>query len=560
MLIMASLASPSPLDINYAKLIEWMVRYHHEVHTHLIRVPYANIMYHTSIHPIQVDRKQLPTDFTKRLSIVQSKASSLNSSLPTHLLNQLNPNHNNSNTTPVVDYLYCIKVLEKLTEDSDNNKRTLLGNLQGAAGEWERVITSYEHGLLHIAEASLALARNGEYEIPYLKKQATKYQQQMADLEKKRADCIKSAGSAAVAHQQLCESLGGIVPGPMSKLPPQIEKIRVALPDEMMKALEKVDTQAVGVAANYYTSFTSSSSPLLPILDEVRQKSTQAPQSFTLFNIEHTVLGTTTEEMDTNSLSTTTTVAPADGGGSSIAWDFDITSSSSSVQVSNHTDANDNDTTINWDIDVSGGGVQVGEESEERTEFTITTIDGGTESSPNGGSSILKDARVARLIVDEAYRANVLDDLHELKAFLRQRHQELANNNIIGNFSSSSASYNNNMTAATVAELLNAVSASIDALTNESLQRLILLSTSERYTERLAGRIRQSAGQEAKFLRGAEEAEAKRAELQRTLMADSKRLNELVEKTRGLKELVQVGLGRKLGRKVNVQGEINKFI
>ena len=451
--------------------------------------------------------------------------------------------------------MYCIKVLEKLTEDSDNNKRTLLGNLQGAAGEWERVITSYEHGLLHIAEASLALARNGEYEIPYLKKQATKYQQQMADLEKKRADCIKSAGSAAVAHQQLCESLGGIVPGPMSKLPPQIEKIRVALPDEMMKALEKVDTQAVGVAANYYTSFTSSSSPLLPILDEVRQKSTQAPQSFTLFNIEHTVLGTTTEEMDTNSLSTTTTVAPADGGGSSIAWDFDITSSSSSVQVSNHTDANDNDTTINWDIDVSGGGVQVGEESEERTEFTITTIDGGTESSPNGGSSILKDARVARLIVDEAYRANVLDDLHELKAFLRQRHQELANNNIIGNFSSSSASYNNNMTAATVAELLNAVSASIDALTNESLQRLILLSTSERYTERLAGRIRQSAGQEAKFLRGAEEAEAKRAELQRTLMADSKRLSELVEKTRELKELVQVGLGSKLGRRVNVQGE-----
>jgi hypothetical protein len=558
---MASLASPSPLDINYAKLIEWMVRYHHEVHTHLIRVPYANT-YHTSIHSIQVDRKQLPTDFTKRLSTVQSKASSLNSSLPPHLLNQLNPNNNNSDTTPAVDYLYCKKVLEKLTEDSYNNKRTLLGNLKGTSGEWERVITSYEHGLLHIAEASLALARNGEYEIPYLKKQATKYQQQMADLEKKRADCIKSAGSAAVAHHQLCESLGGIVPGPMSKLPPQIEKLRVALPDEMTKALEKVDAQSVGDAANYYTSFTSSSSPscLLPILDEVRQKSTRAPQSFTLFNIEHAVLGnTTTEEMDVNSLSTTTTAAPAHGGGC-IAWDFDITSSSSPVQISNHTDTNDNDTTINWDIDMSGGGVEVGEESEERTEFTITTIDGGTESSSNSGSSILKDARVARLIVDEAYRAKVLDDLHELKAFLRQRHQELANDSIIGNISSRSAIGNDNMTAATVAELLNAVSASIDALTKESLQRLILLSTSEKYTERLAGRIRQSAGQEAKFLRGAEEAEAKRAEVQRTLMAETKRLNELVEKTRGLKELVQVGLGSKLGRKVNVQGEINKFI
>lgn len=57
--------------------------------------------------------------------------------------------------------------------------------------------------------------------------------------------------------------------------------------------------------------------------------------------------------------------------------------------------------------------------------------------------------------------------------------------------------------------------------------------------------------------RAAREAEARRGEAQRQLMADSAKLAVLVKRTRAAKEEAERVLGAKLGRRINIMGEIN---
>ena len=58
----------------------------------------------------------------------------------------------------------------------------------------------------------------------------------------------------------------------------------------------------------------------------------------------------------------------------------------------------------------------------------------------------------------------------------------------------------------------------------------------------------------------ANEAEARRIDVQRQLMADSARLAALVARCRRAKEAVEAGLSAKLGRRINIMGEVNNLI
>lgn len=52
----------------------------------------------------------------------------------------------------------------------------------------------------------------------------------------------------------------------------------------------------------------------------------------------------------------------------------------------------------------------------------------------------------------------------------------------------------------------------------------------------------------------------KKGQVQQDLMADSAKLAALSRKTRDLKHAVEKALGARLGRRINIQGEINNVI
>ena len=53
-----------------------------------------------------------------------------------------------------------------------------------------------------LGEAATTLARNADYEIPYLKAQAGKLDQQLVDAERRCADYIRLAGASAAEYRQ----------------------------------------------------------------------------------------------------------------------------------------------------------------------------------------------------------------------------------------------------------------------------------------------------------------------------------------------------------------------
>ena len=60
--------------------------------------------------------------------------------------------------------------------------------------------------------------------------------------------------------------------------------------------------------------------------------------------------------------------------------------------------------------------------------------------------------------------------------------------------------------------------------------------------------------------RAAQEAEQRRTEVQRQLMADTARLAALLEQTRRAKQTAEAALGAKLGRRVNIMGDVNNML
>ena len=165
---------------------------------------------------------------------------------------------------------------------------------------------------------------------------------------------------------------------------------------------------------------------------------------------------------------------------------------------------------------------------------------------------------VARLIADSAYRAYVLDDLYELKAFLMQRINELATENqaLLASIPAEVAAIDRQAAAA----MQNAVEGAIRGLTEGRTMQLLSLASSPVHCDRVANKLALQGGQESKFKRAAVDAEARKTEAQRQLVSDSAKLAALVRRTREVKLGIEKALGTKLGRQVNIQGEINSVL
>jgi hypothetical protein len=96
-----------PIDINYAKLAEWLV-----------------------------SRKKMVSDWHKRLAAIQAKITEAAKELPPGLLVGLP-----GGADAPIDYFRAAAIRDKLAEGGE---RTLFGGLAGAAGVWDAIVKAYE--------------------------------------------------------------------------------------------------------------------------------------------------------------------------------------------------------------------------------------------------------------------------------------------------------------------------------------------------------------------------------------------------------------------------------
>ncbi|MCO5574868.1 hypothetical protein L7F22_028661 [Adiantum nelumboides] len=149
-----------------------------------------------------VDRKRIPADWRKRLLPIRATISAALRSLPKDLDSSFP-----SLAAEDIGYLEAKHVLDVLTA-ARPEARTLFGRLSGIAGDWDTIVRAYEKDYLFLGESAQVMIQTVSYDIPYFKKQIAKFQQQLADVERKESEYKRSAAAAAIKYKQACQELG----------------------------------------------------------------------------------------------------------------------------------------------------------------------------------------------------------------------------------------------------------------------------------------------------------------------------------------------------------------
>lgn len=252
-----------------------------------------------------------------------------------------------------------------------------------------------------------------------------------------------------------------------------------------------------------------------------------------------------------------------------ISWDVEpIDASASGVEASDMTAAGTAAGEISWDIEVEDTAAASAEGAEPvAIDWGVSVSGAGDEGAvaqtvqPDEEASScterLPDA-VLRLVRDADYRARLMDDLQELRAFLHHRRLESGSNTLAyGNCSGELATYD----ASRVQAMLAAIDAVLEQLTSPELKQVLLTCTSRQYLERLCAKLQRKAGQEQRLLAAAAEAQTKMHHAKHSLIAVQPKISALVERTKAIKQYVEKALAGLLnGRRVNVLGEINTVL
>ena len=408
------------------------------------------------------------------------------------------------------------------------------------------------------------MARNVDFEIPFLKKQTAKNQQLIEDLDKKSTDMLKNASLSAKAFVEACEEQDIPVEciHHSSALDAAILRSAKHAPSLLAEAVRFLREKAVSTSIEYYKSFANLKDDVLDVLAEVIGGSTDevdVSQDVKFWIDVGTAANRQTLEGTTESWNQDET---EDNNTIEISWDgleFDTGDAGNNV-ISNEGIQENAD--ISWDIDISGAGDELLEPilQDGNQDTSAQSLNNSQEINLPGVIQEIKGAleqcskEVYRLTVDEAYRNKFVDNVLELKAFINQRYKETKSSG------ESLAIVASTVDLDDLAKMRSVLEDVVSMLTSPRLSNLMSIATSKKYRDRIAKSIQQMAKKEKKSIAASQDASAKKEEIQRLLISDSARISALVRETRAIMSKVQADLGAKLRRRVLIQGGIHNAL
>jgi len=230
---------------------------------------------------------------------------------------------------------------------------------------------------------------------------------------------------------------------------------------------------------------------------------------------------------------------------------------------------------IDWDVgDVvvveDAGAEQKKKLDETRREDGLDGTRGANENENENDDDDADDAepsddscRLGRALADREFRACVLDDLLELRAFLSQRAADTSrvSGESAALLSSAPAAIRARSDVQELRRLAAACEAPVLALAEDGARRLLLLSASERFRARLASDLLAASRLEAKLLAHADEARERRSETRRALRREARRAEAAAKALGEVKLFAERTISAMYkGRTVHIIGEINNAL
>ncbi|KAK1930559.1 CDK5RAP3-like protein [Phytophthora citrophthora] len=545
-----------------------------------------------------VDRRIVPQKWLEQQKPIRDAIAALYPELPlsSEELSKFRtkkPSHEELN---YFDCKFIFQCLERSDEGAAKNFFGQVGKRQilytsPVLKRWNALVRQYEKNSVFAAETARIIAQNTAFEIPFLKKSIQQNDKQVADNNRKMTDLTRSIAEYKRKLETSCADMG--IEGnnfrdELIRLPRELPTIfddvaKAICSDEIASAIEYHqalqtylhDCEILVVEATSSSSSRKETSKKDKKKNKKGKKQFEVPEepemttseSFELIVAPHKFFDAIEELRNaSDQLVEASATLDFEAEAAEISWDI-------SLDESGAADAGE----IDWGIETvaSAEPVTTGDDTPVEIDWDITTSDVVEDpvSAGNTPESVVveehaldeptteKITRVG-LLDDNEFRTRVLNDLLELRAFLRQRLVELSGSDSVAfaNQFQGSSPLLEQQSIEKIEGFQAAVDEAVSLLTNKRLQQLILIKTSERYLDRHVANLEMLTKHMDKCRREIHGLEDKNADLIDATKSVQPQINALVTTTKKLKKELEAVLPPLFkGYKVNIVGEVNSL-
>ncbi|KAG7399476.1 Protein of unknown function (DUF773) [Phytophthora boehmeriae] len=537
-----------------------------------------------------VDRRIVPNKWLEQHKQIRDAIAALYPELPlaSEKLTKFrakNPSHED------LSYFDCKHIYECLTQSDEGKSKNFFGQYTSPVlKRWGALIRQYEKNNVFAAETARIIAQNTAFEIPFLKKSIQQNEKQVADNNRKMADLNKSIAEYKRKLETSCADMG--IAGEHFR--DELRQLPLELPSIFDGVAKAICSDGIANAIEYHRALQtylhdceipvvapiSSSAGSTSSKKDRKQKRKdrkQAPvdeapvslteEPFELVVAPHKFFEAIQELRDaSDEVVEIGTTLDFEEEAAEISWDISLGESGAAedgeidwgietvASVQPTSESADTPVEIDWDITMS----DVVEPVDNSNSGEVS----GTEITATGESVNAASATRVGLLDDNDFRTRVLNDLLELRAFLRQRFVELSASDSVAfaNQFQGSSSLLEQQSIDKIEEFQAAVDQAVSLLTHKRLQQLVLIKTSERYLDRHVASLEMLTKHMDKCSREIRALEDKNIDLIDATSSVQPQINTLIGTTKTLKKELESVLPTLFkGYKVNIVGEINSL-
>ncbi|XP_053966100.1 CDK5RAP3-like protein isoform X1 [Anastrepha ludens] len=500
-----------------------------------------------------VSRRIVPKTIQKNIRDIRTKISNALQDMPAN--DQLIKLLSGTN----INYYHCKEIVEILKQTEKDTKSVFGTYGSQRMKDWQEILRFYEKDNVYLAEAAQIYVRNVNYEIPGVRKQMTKLEQQSDECLKRVHDLGKPEAQLLAEHALLLQQLG--IKG--ENLREEFLQVLGNLPGLYENSIRNIGK--LQEAINLFSE--GSEKPCLPILRYLIEFG-----NTTVYQYVHKEAPLTIEEPAVKlNLSDANAVAIAasdneidfggdDNGGTSSTisaeiidfGEFTFEDNNSPLEEEDAVNLDENSADIDWGIESEPSAAVEINFDIPIEEYGIVVEGAGMD----GG--IAKGEQAFTILDSPSYRDRFLDEIYELEAFLCMRLYELnqldTSSNIMFSLMDSISTYD----AVSIRKMLTNIEQILGEICSEQTRHLFQLKHSPKYADLLATKLKQMMKAVDKIRDTKEVLKKRSIELMQQRVDLNPVLAELVSQTKKLQLNIENDISKRYkNRIVNLIGGVN---